>query len=462
MRRPPAPSLPSPSAIWLIPAAAMLPLCAASQTFELAQAAPAAATPSLSQQVQQLRSQVEAQTQQIQLLRQRLDGQNARQQELERVVQQQGGGAGAGTAVADGAGQRAAPAVAAGAAGAAASQQAGEPGGRVVRVGVAPSDEQPPQLAQVAQIFEQPGILTQPGHFVLEPSLQYGYSSNNRVAIVGYTIIPSLVIGLMDVREVKRHTLTAALTGRMGLTNRLEGEIRIPYVSRRDTSVRRPFNEPSARDESFSANGHAIGDIELGLRYQLNEPEYGKPYYIAGLRYKSTTGKSPFDVIYDCVTKCIDGVTGSGDPLELPTGSGFQSLQANVTWLLPTDPAVFFGGLSYTYNVGRHDVYRKAFGGVSEAMGSIKPGNVWGMNFGMGLALNERSSFSIGMDLNTMGPTKQQGVTLPGSVRIVTSSLLLGYSHRYRPDRTVNISVAAGLTRDTPDLTLSVRVPFSF
>jgi hypothetical protein len=89
-----------------------------------------------------------------------------------------------------------------------------------VRVGVAPGpDSQPPAIAP---LFEQPGILTPPGKIVLEPSFQYSYSSNNRVALVGYTVIPALLIGLIDVREVKRNTLTAALTGRFGLTNRFE------------------------------------------------------------------------------------------------------------------------------------------------------------------------------------------------------------------------------------------------
>ncbi|MDP1998625.1 MAG: acetate kinase, partial [Rhodoferax sp.] len=51
-------------------------------------------------------------------------------------------------------------------------------------VGQAPvSEGRPPE---VAPIFEQPGVLTQPGQYVLEPSVQYGYSSSNRVALVGY------------------------------------------------------------------------------------------------------------------------------------------------------------------------------------------------------------------------------------------------------------------------------------
>jgi hypothetical protein len=72
---------------------------------------------------------------------------------------------------------------------------------RPVRVGAAPEVVAPPVVAVVS---EQPGILTGRGKLVVEPSVQYSYSSSNRVALIGYTIIPSLLIGLVDVRELKR------------------------------------------------------------------------------------------------------------------------------------------------------------------------------------------------------------------------------------------------------------------
>ena len=49
-----------------------------------------------------------------------------------------------------------------------------------------------------------------------------------------------------------------------------------------------------------------------------------------------------------------------------------------------------------------------------------------------------------------------------GSVRTQLASLLLGYSYRLTDRTNVNVWVGAGLTRDTPDLSLTVRVPMSF
>lgn len=328
-------------------------------------------------------------------------------------------------------------------------------------VGQAPTrDSRPPE---VAPIFEQPGVLTPKGKYVLEPSLQYGYSSSNRVALVGYTVIPALLIGLLDVREVKRNTFTAALSGRFGITSRFELEARVPYVYRSDSTVQRPINTGAASDQVFDASGHAIGDIELAARYQLNDGGVDKPFYIGSLRFKSRTGKDPFEVVTDCNPRCVgDNVTGTGLPLELPTGSGFYSLQPGLTVLFPSDPAVFFGSVSYLHNFKRTDISRKVLAGGEEFLGTIEPGDVVGFNFGMGLALNEKSSFSIGYDHNSVGRTRQNGEAVAGSVRTQLATLLLGYSYRLNEKTSLSVSVGAGLTRDTPDVSLTVRLPMTF
>ena len=327
-------------------------------------------------------------------------------------------------------------------------------------VGKAASTEgRPPE---VAPLFEQPGVLTPKGHYVLEPSVQYGYSSSNRVSLVGYTIIPALLIGLIDVREVKRNTVTAALSARLGVTNRLELEVRAPYVYRSDVSVNREIGTGAASDSAFAANGMDIGDVEFGARYQLNDGGVDTPYYLGTLRYKSRTGTDPFSVVTRCTTRCINDPNASGLPLDLPTGSGFNSLQVGMTVLYPSDPAVFFGSLTYTHNFSRDNVSRKILNGQEEFLGTIAPGDIIGFNFGMGLALNEKASFSIGYDHSSVGTTRQDGVVVPGSVRTQLGTLLLGYSYRLSQKTSLNVSVGAGLTRDTPDVSLTVRLPMTF
>jgi len=414
---------------------------------------------------------------QLKIMRQQLDEQRARVDALERQVRAAGlapdGGAastarlaglrGTGNLPAPQDGTNAAPAGAA-----QPTQPAAQPAQpAVAQNGPAGSGAvgRPPeqQAPQVAPIFESPGVLTPHGKTVFEPAVQFGYSSSNRVALVGYTVIPALLIGLLDVREVKNNTTTASITLRRGLTNRFEVEAKLPYVYRSDSTVSRELFTGTAAERAFQTSGKHLGDVELAARYQLNDGGIDKPYYIAGLRFKSRTGRDPFDVVTDCQTRCVgENVTGTGLPLDLPTGSGFYSLQPSVTWLLPSDPAIFFGGFSYLKNFKRSNVQRTVLNGEKEMIGTIDPGDVFGFNFGMGLALNEKASFSIGYDHNAVSRTKQNGVTIPGSVRVQLGTLLLGYSYRLSDQRTMSVSVGAGLTRDTPDVTLMVRVPTTF
>ena len=51
---------------------------------------------------------------------------------------------------------------------------------------------------------------------------------------------------------------------------------------------------------------------------------------------------------------------------------------------------------------------------------------------------------------------------MPGSTRSILGTLLVGYSYRLSPKMTLNLSVGAGLTRDTPDVTVTLRLPIQF
>lgn len=327
-------------------------------------------------------------------------------------------------------------------------------------VGQAPEhDERPPA---VAPIFNQPGVLTPRGKLVVEPSYQFGYSSADRVALIGYTVIPAILIGLIDARQVKTTTQTGAVALRYGLTNRLEVELRMPYVYGHTDTISREIFTGSATDKVFTSSGHGIGDIEATARYQINDGGADRPYYVGWLRFKSRTGRDPFEVTTDCVNRCVQNATGTGLPLQLPTGSGFYSLQPGVTWLYPSDPAVFFGNLSYLHNFPRHDVSRTVLGGGEEALGTVRVGDIADVSVGMGLALNDKASISIGYDQSFVGITRQNGKTVPGSAKSVLGTLLIGGSYRFNDRRTMNFTLGVGVTRDTPDATVTVRVPMMY
>jgi hypothetical protein len=418
------------------------------------------------ERIDAMRSQISAQMEQLDAMKRALVQQEADYQALRHAVgmdeldKQRAGSIAAGG---PGASALPMPASQAVAANAPTPDQSGQQ-----PVGEAPKvDTRPPA---VAPIFQQPGVLTPKGRFILEPAYQFEYSSLDRVALVGYTVIPAILIGLIDARQVKTTTQIGWLTGRYGITDRMEVELRVPYVYQHTDTVSREIFTGTATDNAFGSSGHGLGDIEGTLRYQLNVGGPDKAFYVGWLRVKSNTGKDPFEVTTDCVQRCVENVinevdlsaTGTGLPLEQPTGTGFWSVQPGVTWLYPTDPVVFFGNLSYLYNVPRDNVSRKILLGGTEQLGKVKEGDIADVSIGMGLSLNERASISIGYDQSFVGVTKQNGKTVPGSVKTVLGTLLLGGSWRMNDKRTLNFTLGVGVTRDTPDATVTVRVPMMY
>jgi hypothetical protein len=407
------------------------------------------------QRIEEMRGQLAAQIAQIEAMKRALASQQAEYHALRHAVgldvldRQRAGNVRAGGSMATALPMPAGDAIADGSG----------PGGQSQDRPVGQAPERTPSPPEVAPIFDQPGVLTPRGKLVVEPSYQFGYSSVARVDLIGYTVIPAILIGLIDARQVKITTQTAAAALRYGLTNRLEVELRVPYVYAHTDTISREIFTGSAEDKVFTTSGHGLGDIEATARYQFNNGGADRPYYLGWLRFKSRTGKDPFDVVTDCVTRCVQNATGTGLPLQQPTGSGFYALQPGMTWLYPSDPVVFFGNVSYLHNFPRHGVSRNVLLAGKEYLGTVSVGDIADVSVGMGLALNDKASISIGYDQAFVGLTKQNNRTVAGSAKTVLGTLLLGGSYKLSDKRTLNFTLGVGVTRDTPDATVTVRLP---
>lgn len=332
------------------------------------------------------------------------------------------------------------------------AQDATLPAGVTSPVGQAPTETQP-QQPEVQAIADIGGVLTPRGRLVIEPSLQYSHSGVNRLTFRGIEILSTLLIGVFSAEEAERDIWTAALTGRLGVTDRLEMELKLPYVYRDDTLR---ATVPTVGDDSFDIDrdlsGNGLGDIEITARYQLNRGQNGWPFFVGNLRYKSVTGDGPFDIARDS-----DGIEQ-----ELATGSGFHAIEPSVTALLPSDPAVFFANLGYLYNMS-DDVNQQLTDDLR--IGKVDPGDAVRLSFGMAYAINPRSSFTLGFKNDFIGKTKttysqEERSTTQSSRTLNVGSLLLGWSYQLNQDVSVNLGLELGVTDDAPNTVLTLRVPF--
>tara|TARA_R110002012_G_scaffold180426_1_gene346248 strand:- start:722 stop:2047 length:1326 start_codon:yes stop_codon:yes gene_type:complete len=288
------------------------------------------------------------------------------------------------------------------------------------------------------------GVLSGKGTFVLEPSFGYSYTDNNRVFLDAFSFIPALVVGLIDLREIKRHSFIGSISARYGITERWEVDLKVPYLARSDSQRSRPVSVGVSEDEIFNADGHGLGDIEVSTRYQLNNPKDGGPIFVANLVATIPTGTSPFDVEF------MQSTPGAVFPTELPTGSGYVSIQPSVTAIYATDPGVFFGNLSYGYNMD-----------TDEEVGNVDPGDSAGISFGLGVSLNERASMSLSYSHKHVLKSKINDIKIDGS-QLDIGQLIIGYSFRYSPSTNVSLSLAIGVTDDAQDTRLNFRLPVTF
>lgn len=316
--------------------------------------------------------------------------------------------------------------------------------------------EEEEKVSEIASITSDRGIVTRAGKFVIEPALTYSQSNSTVVAIEGYTVIPALLVGLINISEVQRDIFIGALTFKYGITSRLETSVRIPYLSiNEDLRERRAF-EGTPVDSISESSGDGLGDIEASLRYQLTDGLASWPYIIGTLRVKSNTGEGPYDVGRRVLRD------NNGNPIglaltERPTGSGFWTVEPGLTFIYPSDPAVLYGNLSYAWTQEEDQGFSNG--------GTIDPGNVVRFGFGMGFAVNERTSFSLGYDHAVIPKTEVEfdnDLNSAAFDRIQVGSLAIGFSQRLTPDISLSLSLSLGVTEQAPSSEITLKLPVSF
>lgn len=311
-------------------------------------------------------------------------------------------------------------------------------------VGEAPPEETQPSA--VTALPEGQTAMLGAGRLVIEPSFEYSRSSGNRLVFRGVEIVTGVQIGLLEANNTARDTLSASITARYAVTDRLEIEGRLPYIYRSDRVTTLAQNNQQTT-QTYEIDGGDIGDVEFSARYQLNEPKPGRPIFVAGARVKTDTGRGPFDLARD----------PQGVSTELATGSGFWGVQGSLSMLYPTDPVVLYANASYLWNIER-DI-NKTVGQVT--IGNVDPGDSIGFGFGFGFSVNPRFSYSLGYAHSYVMETETElNNTTQTSTELQVGALALGMSFRATERLTVSTGVNVGVTEDAPDVSVSFRLPF--
>lgn len=304
---------------------------------------------------------------------------------------------------------------------------------------------EPPPSRQARQVVpSEYGILTPPGTVVLEPGLEYQHSDFNRFVAGGAVVLDTVLVGQVEATQADRDSLTASLAARTGLGERAEIMVKVPYVYRNDTTTTTVAAVDSETVER-SLDSNDLGDVEVGMRFQVTPTRRDRPILIAGARLRTPTGQGPFDVRRD----------DAGIEEELATGAGSWGVEPNVTMLMISDPAVYYFNAAYQWNL-EEDVGKTVGDTLIE---DFDPGDAIRVGFGLGLALNEKASFNIGYSHDFYTKTEINGEE---TSRLSIGTLSLGVNYVMSRNTSMDVGVAIGVTDDAPDVRLAVRVPIAF
>lgn len=303
------------------------------------------------------------------------------------------------------------------------------------------------------------GVLTPKGQIQVSPTLGYDYTSQNQLGVNGFQIIPGITFGNIFVNRVEQSVLTAGATIRVGVTDRLELNARIPYVYNSTSTTSLIPVGASATQLSTSASNTNIGDIQFGASYQINAGLEGWPIFIANATFKTVTGTSPYEVPIYTIND-PDGQFLRGIARKAPTGTGFYSIAPSLTVIYPTAPGTLFANLLYTNTLSRRVSLRSTDGGPSIPL-DLTPGQSVGLTVGVGFALNDRASLSLSYQQQYVFSSQQNGRDIRGS-SYSFGSFNFGVGYELSERTRINANVGIGVGPNTPAARLLIEVPYRF
>ena len=207
-------------------------------------------------------------------------------------------------------------------------------------------------------------------------------------------------------------------------------------------------------EKNFSDSG--LGDIDSFIYYQLLKEGKWRPWVpdvILRAGAKFPTGKDPYNLNRSFIEEL-----GTTMATQFPTGTGHWGTSVGVNLVKSVDPAVLFFNFGYFYNFQRNVGLS---GSPPIDFGNIKLGNSFEYSIGLIVALQEKLSLSFSYNQRLTGRTLQNGVPLTDT-SINAIAFNIGATYVISPRTALDFVVGIGVTRDAPDVSVLVRMPWGF
>ncbi len=294
-----------------------------------------------------------------------------------------------------------------------------------------------------------------------EVGMGYTHFDSARINLDGFLALDTIFLGTISIDEVTADIFSIEPRLTYGVSDRLFMDVGIPYLFRTSNFRSGGAGGSASALIEDTVRDSGIGDLNVGASFRLKRETANWPDIVIAVRGKFPTGRHPFGVEFNEVENSEGNLQV---PASLSTGTGVYGVSAGVSLLKTLDPMVIFGSATYFHNFARD------FADIDENPGD-QPGRVnvgSALQFGAGLAyaLNDKSSISMSYtqrivertSLTPMGQDERDVVGSQANVALVN----LGATFTLGPRVSLVANVGMGLTDDSPDMSLSIRLPIRF
>jgi len=340
------------------------------------------------------------------------------------------------------------------------SQATGEESQTTQDSGEAVVKEAPQSRSAEAVYREQNALFNKT--FTLETGLSYSHSDRRELILNGFLALDAIFLGNIKLDRVKSDIVQFDVTGRYGVTDRLQFDFNAPFLYRKSTFQSGGVGGSASALGEHDVTQSSLGDVSAGAFYRLFKENPTSPDVVWNVRLKAPTGKDPFGIKIVTPDPNNNNLT---TPNDLPTGNGVWTLSTGFTFVKTIDPAILFANVGYSHN------FIEKFNDISSVQGTVTPGRVdlgdsVQLGGGMAFALNERMSLSMSYAhrFAQKSRIKQEGQSWQSVVGSDSSSGSLNFGVTYAMSDKLSMvsNVGLGVTPDAPDVTVGVKFPYNF
>lgn len=294
--------------------------------------------------------------------------------------------------------------------------------------------------------------------FGIDLGFGYTHFDNARINLDGFLALDAIFLGTINIDRVKADIFTIDPVLRFGLNDDLFFNADIPYFFRVSNFQSGGAGGSASGLVEKTVRQNGFGDASIGANYRLRHETKNWPDLVVNARVKFPTGKHPYGIEF----VEVEGSDGNLlVPETLSTGTGVYGASIGLSALKTLDPMVLFGNVTYFHN------FPRSFSDISENPGDqpgrVNVGSAFQLGAGLAFALNEKSSVSMSYTQRLVQRTKTRldGAEWRPVVGSQANVALVNLGATFSLNRRLSLIVntGVGLTDDSPDMAINIRVP---